>query len=251
MHYLGRSRRARSRAGARRLTGVIAALLASFASPAAGQLTSFVGGPAAQADWRSAVDSFVVEDFESRATDSPVTSLPQLGLVFAPLPSGAQPGIYSHGSDDTSFGSKQLANFPGNCCIDTANQFGDVIATVDPLAELRAFAFWNGDPQGAVELRVFDRSNALLGTVTAGVNTGIGSDSFAGFVSSVPVGRLEFEGSQGDGWNHWDGFQASVTTPVPSLSATARMLVLSLSLIAGARGRAWTAGRSESMRVDG
>ena len=86
--------------------------------------------------------------------------------------------------------------------------------------DVRAFAFWYGDPQGDSILRIYDRSNVLIGTVTAGINTGSApnfSDSFAGFISTEPVGRLEFEGLTGDGWNHYDDFHVSFgAVPEPS-----------------------------------
>ena len=60
-------------------------------------------------------------------------------------------------------------------------------------------------------------------TTTAAVNTG-GGDTFAGFISTVPVGRMEFEGATGDGWNHYDDFQASWTLAVPEPQSYALLL---------------------------
>lgn len=184
-------------------------------------LVTYEGGVNAQTAWRAAVGSFVLEGFESSPVNTAIPSLPALGLTFEPLPGGAFPGIYQHNVDDTPFGAKQLANFPGNCCITNLYQNGDLVAHVDAGVSLFGFGFWNGDPQGNAVLRIFDRSDNLIGTVTALINTGTAgnlSDSFAGFISTDPVGRLEWEGNAGDGWNHYDGLQVSFsapTTPAP------------------------------------
>ena len=235
------------------LRGIVltAALATSVAAPTVhAAFTTFAGGTTAQSAWRNAVGTYVSEDFEGFSVNAPVTSLPTLGLAFDPLSNGAQPGIYRHGVDNTPFESKQLANFPGNCCIASAYRYGDLSARVIAGVDLYAFAFWNGDPQGNSVLSVFDQSDNLLGTVTALINTGTSptnlSNSFAGFISTVPVGRLFFEGFAGDGWNHYDGlqvsFNGSVPTPAsePSALALAVMSLCVLGIATRARSRVWS-----------
>jgi len=199
--------------------GSLAFLFAFGAQIAQAALITFEGGLAQQAAWRSSVGSFVLEDFQSFSVNAPISSLPSLGLTFDPLAGGGPPGIYQHSVNDTPFGANQLANFPGNCCITTAYQFNDLVAQVDPGVNLFGLAFWNGDPQGNSLLRIYDRSGVLIGTVTALINTGNAttlSNSFAGFTSTVPIGRLEWEGNAGDGWNHYDGLQATFGGPNPT-----------------------------------
>jgi hypothetical protein len=196
--------------------GPLALSLAVAAPAAQAAFLAFEGGIAAQGAWRAAAGSFVIETFESFAINSTVSALPSLGLNFAPLVGGGSPGIYAHAVDDTPFGAKQLANFPGNCCITAPYQFGDLVANVAAGVTLLGLGFWNGDPQGSSVLRVYDRSNGLIGTVTALINAntpGGQSSSFAGFLSDVAIGRLEWEGNAGDGWNHYDGLQATFAGP--------------------------------------
>jgi hypothetical protein len=56
---------------------------------------------------------------------------------------------------------------------------------------------------------VFDALDNLLGSVSAAVNAG-GGNTFAGFVSDVPIARVHFEGQTGDGFNHIDDLQTNV-----------------------------------------
>jgi hypothetical protein len=205
------------------------AILAATASPALhAAFTPYEGGLSAQSDWQSAVGSYVFESFEFFPQNTPILLLPGFGLTFDLTIGGTPPGIYQHNVDNTPSGPGQIANFPGNCCVLDLYKYGDVVARVQPGTNLTAFGFWNGDPQGDALLRVYDRADALIGTVTAGVNTkGVTttgfSNSFAGFISTVPVGRLEWEGNTGDGWNHYDDFQAQVSfaaaIPEPEICA--------------------------------
>jgi len=223
-------------------TIVVASLgfLAAAGSPALhAAFTPYAGGLSAQSDWQSAVGSYVFEGFESYPRDTPITVLPAFGLTFDLTIGGTPPGIYEHSVANTPSGPKQIANFPGNCCLTANYAYGDLIARVQDGANLYAFGFWNGDPQGDAQLRVYDRSSVLLGTVTALVNTGSSpgfSNSFAGFISDLPVGRLEWEGNTGDGWNHYDDFQAQVTFAVPE-PETYALLMAGLGLLGFAARR--------------
>jgi len=198
----------------------------------------FEGGVPADNAWKVAATSFVLEDFKSYAETDSVASLPSLGLTFAPLAHGGLPGIYTHSIDNTPYLPKQLANFPGACC---TNQSDDVVANVDAGVNLFGLGFWNGDPQGNSLLRVYDRAGVLIGTVTAATNTGgpgALSDSFAGFISTVPIGRLEWEGSAGDGFNHYDGIEVTfdpVSAPEPSALLLLGAACLSVRLLKGSR----------------
>jgi hypothetical protein len=230
-------------------TIAVLALAAVGASGVAhASFTTFEGGLAAQASWQTAVGgSFVFEGFESYTVGTRVSSLPALGLTFDNLADGMPPGIYQHSTNDTPSGTKQLSNFAGFCC-GSQFLFGNVVAHVDPSVNLTAFGFWNGDPQGAAQLSVYDRGDNLIGTVTAAVNSGASpnfSDSFAGFTSSVPVGRLVWNGNVGDGWNHYDDFQASLSLAVPE-PETYAMLVAGFGLLGfAARRRALAYASSE------
>src|SRR5687768_14450740 len=101
------------------------ALIVGLSIPSArASITTFTGGMAAQDAWKATIGSHVFEGFESFSIDAPITSLPALGLSLDPLAGGAQPGIYRHGIDNTPSGQRQLANFPGNCCITGTFQGG-------------------------------------------------------------------------------------------------------------------------------
>jgi hypothetical protein len=208
------------------------ALLAALPARAAFQAYSD------QSAWESAAGSFASENFDSFAPNTPISALPALHLSFAPLIASGFPGVYEHAVDNTPSGPRQIANFPGNSSILPQYQNGDVIAYVDDGVDLYGFAFWNGDPQGDALLRVYDRSNNLLGSVTAAVNTGGPSglsNSFAGFITDSPAGRLEWEGATGDGWNHYDDFEATFA-PVPE-PASLGLLLASLTTLAAVCGR--------------
>ena len=205
------------------MRAMIAVSVFAFASvPAHATFTTFQGGVAAEADWRVVVGTFTFEGFESYNVGDRVGSLPALGLTFDNLFDGMPPGIYQHNTVNTPSGPKELSNFDG-IHIDSRYQFGDVVAHVDSGVNLTGFGFWNGDPQGEAVLRVYDRAGDLIGSVTAAVNTAsnvASSTSFAGFVTDKPVGRLEWEGNVGDGWNHYDDFQAQLSAvPEPELYA--------------------------------
>jgi hypothetical protein len=219
---------------------VTAAVAVAFAVPstsAHASFTAFQGGLAAEASWRSAVGTFALEGFESYNVGDRVGALPALGLSFDNLVDGLPPGIYQHGTINTPSGPKELSNFAGNCC-GAQFAFGDVVAHVDAGVNLTAFGFWNGDPQGDAQLRVYDRDGNLIGSVTAALNgaTSVAtSNSFAGFVTDTPVGRLEWEGNVGDGWNHYDDFQAQLSlVPEPETYA---MLLAGMGLLGFAASR--------------
>ena len=210
---------------------LIAGAIAAGSAQAA--MATFSGGAAAESAWQSAAGTYVLETFDGYAVDTPIFTLPALGLELAPLPGGAQPGIYEHSADHTPSAPRQLANFPGNCCITSEYQNSDLVAYVAAGVDLYGFSFWNGDPQGPALLRVYDRMGSLLGSVSAATNTG-GGESFAGFLSTDAVGRMEWEGASGDGWMHYDDFRATFAVPEPETWA---LLLAGLGLLGFAARR--------------
>jgi PEP-CTERM motif-containing protein len=210
----------------------LAVAIAGASGVAHASFTTFEGGLAAQTSWQLAAGgSFATEGFESYNVGDRVGALPALGLTFDNLADGLPPGIYQHDAINTPSGPKELSNFTGICC-GAQFAFGDVVAHVDAGVNLTAFGFWNGDPQGDAVLRVYDRAGTLIGSVTAALNTAgsvATANSFAGFITDVAVGRLEWEGDVGDGWNHYDDFQAQLSlVPEPETYA---MLVAGLGLV--------------------
>lgn len=113
-----------------------------------------------------------------------------------------------------------LGNFPNG--INAINRFNDTIARPTAGFNLHALGFWNGDGQ-ADTLFVFAYGSAgeLLGSV------GAFKDTFAGFISDVPVAWVRFEGDTGDGWNHLDGLQVNA---IPEPNALLLMLAGTLAL---------------------
>jgi hypothetical protein len=177
----------------------------------------YEGGLTAESTWRTAVGSYSIETFESFTAGTAVTTLPSVQIQLDPLAGSSQPSIYVHSVTNTPSGTKHLALFPNGTPTSGFNSV-DMIARPTTGTSIFAFGFWNGDPQGNMVVRVFDASDNQIGTITALINTGNAStlsNSFAGFVSSVPIDRLEFEGITGDGWNHVDDLQVSFNAPVP------------------------------------
>lgn len=178
---------------------------------------TFQGGFSTESAWRAAVGSYSIETFEGFAAGSVVTTLPSIQLEIDPLVGSTQPDIYVHSVANTPPGAKQLPNF---ALLPELTPFKnlDIVARPTAGTNIFAFGFWNGDPQGHMVVRVFDELDNQIGTIAALINSGSASalsSSFAGFISSAPIGRLEFEGSTGGGFNHVDDFQVSFIAPVP------------------------------------
>jgi len=199
------------------LTLAVLVLMFGLSNPVHASFITYQGGLSAESAWQTAVVSFSIETFEGLAAGSAVTTLSTVKLNLDPLAGSTQPSIYVHSTANTPSGTKQLANFP-NGTVAGATSSLDIVARPTTGTNIFAFGFWNGDPQGNMVVRVFDKLNTQIGTITGLTNTGNTSalsNSFAGFISSVAIGRLEFEGSTGDGFNHVDDFQVSFNSPVP------------------------------------
>ena len=95
---------------------------------------------------------------------------------------------------------------------------------------ITALGFWNGDPNGAMVITVYDELDNVLGSVSAATNPdvpfGPSTLTFAGFVSDTPFARIHLEGATGDGWNHIDDMQTN------ALPEPAGMLGLGIGLLA-------------------
>ncbi|MGQ0628238.1 MAG: hypothetical protein ACT4PL_09100 [Phycisphaerales bacterium] len=190
---------------------------AAAASATLGQFVTYQGNAAVEATWRAAAGGNVpLEDFEGFAAvpnpfsgpSDAVSTLPALGIgLFGSVP-GTFPGVYADASFAHS-GTKQLANFGGGI-----NRFGDFNFAPTAGRSIRALGFWQCDPQGDQTLFVYDASDNLVGTITGLINNGSGN-SFAGFISSVPIHRVFVEGSLGDGYNHIDDLQIVTVSTTP------------------------------------
>ncbi len=173
------------------------------AGSASASFQTFSGGLSEEAAWRSAVGTFALESFESYPDGTAIQSLPALGIRFDELAGGGYPQAYVFGT--TPYGPTHLGNFPNG--INWVNQWNDIVVYPLPGATLTALAYWNGDGQAdTLVARAYDSSDNLLGTI------GAFHDTFAGFISSVPVAKMVFDGITGDGWNHLDGLQTSAVS---------------------------------------
>ena len=142
--------------------------------------------------WQNASGSTVLEDFESFATGSQISVLPVLGVGFDFLAGGGYPNIYRYTTNTTPYGRKHLGNFPNG--INQINRWDSISMTVLPGATITAVGYWNGDGQNDTLVAVaYDADGQTLGSV------GALKGHFAGFLSSVPVARVVFEGNTGDG----------------------------------------------------
>ncbi len=178
-------------------------------SRALAQFSVFEGGSAAENAWRAAAGGSVPsENFESfLAVPGPfsgpsdqVQALPALGIVFASNVPGAYPGVYTNAGQAHS-GTKQLANFGGGLGAFSTYR-------IHPAAgkAIYALGFWQCDPQGNQTMIAYDSNNNVVGDITGLINNGSGN-SFAGFVSTIPIMRIDVDGLLGDGWNHIDDLQ--------------------------------------------
>jgi len=178
--------------------GLLVLLLATSASSALASFVTFGGGVVEEANWRTAVGNYALEDFELYPQGTQIMSLPALGIRFDELSGGGFPQAYLFGG--TPYGPMHLGNFPNG--INSINQWDDTVVHVLPGWTIYGFGFWNGDGQAdTLVARAYDASGNLLGSV------GAFKDTFAGFFSDVPVESLVFDGNTGDGWNHLDGLQ--------------------------------------------
>lgn len=174
----------------------------------------FEGGTPAEAAWRAAVgEPIPLETFESYAaipapggTSDQVQTLPLLGIQFATDVPGAYPGVYTNAGQAHS-GTNQLANFGGG--LGNADDY-----RIFPVSGrmIYALGFWQCDPQGDQPMNAYDADGNLLGTIVGRINNGSG-ESFAGFISTIPVARIEVPGELGDGWNHIDDLQVQTNRP--------------------------------------
>lgn len=176
---------------------------------ASAAFVTYNGNTTAESAWQTDAGSTVLENFESYAIGTQISSLPALGIGFATLAGGGHPNIYNHGGG-TPHGPLHLGNFPNG--INEINRWDDIVLNVLPGSQITALGFWNGDGQSATLVATaYDSSNNVLGSVGAFHGT------FAGFVSDTLISRVVFDGNTGDGWNHLDGLQTNVTpVPVPA-----------------------------------
>lgn len=170
---------------------------------------TFNGGTSEEADWRAAAGTTVLEDFESYAAGTQILSLPALGLSFDLLDGGGYPAAYNHGGGPP-YGPMHLGNFPNG--IGGSNQFDDIVASVLPGYTITAFGYWNGDGQSdTLFATAYDKSDNVIGMI------GAFKDTFAGVVADMPIARIVFDGTTGDGWDHLDALQTNVAViPEPS-----------------------------------
>lgn len=165
--------------------------------------TTYEGGPAAESAWRAAAGGpQVMETFEGYLNHQLIASIPSLHLNLEVNEPFGYPSTYFDSSQHRT-GPMNLGNFNSATF---AGQFADMVIHVDAGYVMTAFAFWNTDPQGNYVVSAYDSNGNLLGTVSA--QTFWTFESFAGFVSSVPVATLVFDGNMGDGWNHIDDVQS-------------------------------------------
>jgi hypothetical protein len=178
--------------------------------------------------WQLAAAPTVLENFESYAGGTQIPTLPALGVGFDVLAGTGYPATYFHiGPPNTTHGAMHLGNFPNGVGGTPSNQFNDIVMQVLVGYTITAVGFWNGDGQLAaiLEARVYDTTNAFIGSVSAL------SGTFAGFVADAPISRVEFEGITGDGWNHLDGLQTNVRA-VAQVPEPSTILLLGSALTA-------------------
>ncbi len=170
---------------------------------------TYNGDSTIESNWQTVSGSTTIEDFESYAVNSQISSLPALGISFETLAGGGLPSIYNHGECCvTPYGSKQLGNFPNG--VGGSNQWDDIVLQVLPGYEITALGFWNGDGQSdTLVATAYDAEGNILGSV------GSFKGTFAGFISDTPISRIVFDGNTGDGWNHLDGLQTNAIPGVP------------------------------------
>ncbi len=202
---------------ARPFAAALAAVL-SAAPCALAQFTAFQGNAATETAWRAAVGGVIpLEDFEAYAgvpgpfsgPSDVIQSLPGLHIdLYGEVP-GTYPGIYVNHSQAHS-GGNQLCNFGAGIA-----QFGDFFIVPSAGYTIRALGFWQCDAQGDQTLYVYDANDNLLGAITGLAVDGSGN-SFAAFISDVPVAKIRVEGVLGDGYNHIDDLQIAVNGAAPT-----------------------------------
>jgi len=178
-------------------------LLSSSVSAA---FVTFNGDSTAELNWQAAAGTTVLENFESYAAGTQISSLPALGISFDQLAGGGYPQAYPFGG--TPHGPMQLGNFPNG--INYINQWDDIVVRVLPGYTITALGYWNGDGQrDTLVATAYDAAGNVLGSV------GSFKWTFAGFVSDTPIAKVVFSGNTGDGWNHLDGLQTNAVSTVP------------------------------------
>jgi hypothetical protein len=181
----------------------------AVAAPLQAEFTVYAGDVAQEIAWQAALGGSVPKETFEGFTGVPgpgvggdmLAALPSVHVIFDPV----VPGVY----DDAQWahsGTKQWSNWAGG-----AGNSASHVLRPEPGRSILALGFWNCDPQGDQPILAYDVNNQLVGTISGHVNTHNShpelSDSFAGFISTIPVAYLQIPGALGDGWNHFDDLQ--------------------------------------------
>jgi hypothetical protein len=151
------------------------ALLCVVSAPALASVATYTN----ENEWRAAVGTYALENFDGFTAGAQVSSLPSLGLSLDKLGAyDAYPAIYDNrcGADLKS-GVNMLINFGYPCQF---TPVGDLVFRPLPGSEILAMAYWNTGGGDRTRLEFFDANGAVMGSIIAD-----GGLSFVGIVSTV------------------------------------------------------------------
>jgi hypothetical protein len=188
--------------------------LLTTGATALAQFQAFQGNLAVEQAWRSAAGGggpIPLENFESfqggpccSGPADPVQHLSSLRINLYGAVPGTYPAAYEYPPEAHS-GVNMIANFGFG-----GAPFSDYFVEPEPGLAIRALGFWQTDPQGDVVLEAYGPGNVFVGQIIGLINNGSGN-SFAAFISDVPILRVRVRGDEGDGLNASDDWQIVTT----------------------------------------
>jgi len=175
-----------------------------------------------EAAWRAAVSGvYALETFDGLAGGSDLTTLPALGVYFAPLDDGTQPTVQPY--DRT--GGVRKSN-PNNALNDRDFSLparGDYILFPINAADLLfGVGCWNVGGDDTIKMSIYDDAGGLIEEVTSPASSG-----FFGIVNPAGAKKIVISPVAGNGYMPIDDLQTAVrTTFIPTTPDAGSTLAL-------------------------
>ncbi|MEM7020755.1 MAG: hypothetical protein AAF512_25865 [Pseudomonadota bacterium] len=159
--------------------------------------------------WRSAVGSFLLEDFDAIPAGSSIPELPSLGIRFGMLNDGTFPTIQSYNNT----GGTRKSN-PHNLLNDADFALPArgpyTIFPLNPSESIFGLGLWNVGNDDTLKLSFFDESDMLIEEVVSPAAFG-----FFGIFNATGAKKVVIDPVAGNGYMPVDDLQIAGTSIVP------------------------------------
>jgi hypothetical protein len=173
---------------------------------------------------------FALENFDSFAANTAVSSLPSVGLSLGTLTTGTFPNVQS--SAQVGGFNRTAPNVLSNN--DAPALPGDGPLNFTPTAPntlITAFGYWNVGGDDRTRITFFSSSGQVLETIDSPAVTN--NFSFVGIINATGAARVEVSAIAGNGYLTIDDLQvrtAAVNGPEPGTFALAGSVVVALAI---------------------